>query len=1163
MLTQFPDPSLIQYDCGKLQTLDQLLRRLKVGHHRVLIFTQMTRMLDVLEAFLNFHGHIYLRLDGTTRVDQRQVLMERFNNDKRIFCFILSTRSGGVGVNLTGADTVIFYDSDWNPTMDAQAQDRCHRIGQTRDVHIYRLVSEKTVEENILKKANQKRMLGDLAIEGGNFTTAFFKSSTIKDIFNVDVSENDASARMADVLERDAERRPQLHSEDTQASGSGVALGVLESALAAAEDEPDVAAAKTAKAEAVADLAEFDESIPLEEPVEEISKAEQEVNHLIQQLSGVEKYAMRFIEETEAAWSAEQMAAAEAELEQQKREWEEGRLAVLRLQQQQEQQQSEDAAEDLLTYAREDAQNQVWVSQNAREQMPKSSCCRKRKAVKKKSEKLKKQPRLCHKNPFSKIPVPISSKQKVKKNMWCPPTPPVDDSDVYIDTSMCFLYEPTTMSEAQLPPVYVKKDRKRTRLESSSEGRVPIKVRSQHREDLSLLHAPRSLFDRPTPALVKMRQDLRLHKFRGSSRPNYLLTSSPLVKSPPPLKPAPDPEPVPEWLIHEDWAILQAVQVVQELTLNLVVVCPGHTPNWEMVADMVNMVSRIYRSPRQCKNRYELIIIPREEGKMVLDMSAKKQKKTKGVYKIPQTKCSRPMKTSQMYLQDNNNSFTQVMNTKFDVIRSISNKRTPTMKPVLNNKPDMKNPKHAEVLSGCGIDYDNPLSPVDVATRRADRINKEKQLAAQQAQQQQLARLRTQMGVPTISPATVVNKAIIAAAASPSSSPKAFPPLQVQELVVAAGSSPSSSPGPSTTAVTQRVTTTTVVTTTTTSTIATKVMAGNKLQQALYQQQRHVLLRQQQLKALQATSRTPTSPIQKVSVAVTSPTQARIHQVKQAVTRVSESEMAAIIKRQGGGVVATKTGLSPAQILAQAGLTAQQQPSQVALVKTPLTLPQVKATLPAGVKATTATPQQIRQLTLQNQLLAQQRSKLGQKVTMGQVMVTNKGVPAQLIVQSQKSVPTTMTMQQIQQVIKHVHPQHITHVSTSGQTVVSQGSSGQVISHAVITKGQAGQARIPPQNMKQTIQVVTASVPSVIEAGGRTVTTALAGAIKVSSAAQQQALLNQVLQQGQQIAVRTSGTPVRIQASGSSTPLVVSVTQAPTLLTLTHPPPTTDNTQNQ
>merc|ERR1712158_227804 len=146
----------------------------------------MTKMLDVLESFLNYHGYVYMRLDGSTKVEQRQILMERFNNDSKYFCFILSTRSGGVGINLTGADTVIFYDSDWNPTMDAQAQDRCHRIGQTRDVHIYRLVSERTVEENILKKANQKRLLGDIAIEGGNFTTAFFKKSTIQDLFNVD-----------------------------------------------------------------------------------------------------------------------------------------------------------------------------------------------------------------------------------------------------------------------------------------------------------------------------------------------------------------------------------------------------------------------------------------------------------------------------------------------------------------------------------------------------------------------------------------------------------------------------------------------------------------------------------------------------------------------------------------------------------------------------------------------------------------------------------------------------------------------------------------------------------------------------------------------------------------------------------------------------------------
>ncbi|KAG5346196.1 DOM Helicase, partial [Acromyrmex charruanus] len=343
MLTQFPDPRLIQYDCGKLQSLDRLLRKLKSESHRVLIFTQMTRMLDVLEAFLNFHGHIYLRLDGTTRVDQRQILMERFNGDKRIFCFILSTRSGGVGVNLTGADTVIFYDSDWNPTMDAQAQDRCHRIGQTRDVHIYRLVSEKTVEENILKKANQKRLLGDLAIEGGNFTTAYFKSSTIQDLFNIDQTENDASARMAEVLEQNRDREKTYSKDMTagpfQSGFSGqhteekAAMGALESALAAAEEDLDVLAAKTAKAEAVADLAEFDENIPLEEADKDdsqVSKAEQEVQNLIAQLTPIERYAMKFVEESEGAFSAAQLAAAERELEEQKKEWELDRLRALR-----------------------------------------------------------------------------------------------------------------------------------------------------------------------------------------------------------------------------------------------------------------------------------------------------------------------------------------------------------------------------------------------------------------------------------------------------------------------------------------------------------------------------------------------------------------------------------------------------------------------------------------------------------------------------------------------------------------------------------------------------------------------------------------------------------------------------------------------------------------
>merc|ERR1711953_1092091 len=170
-------------------------------------------------------------------------LMERFNNDKKYFIFILSTRSGGVGINLTGADTVIFYDSDWNPTMDAQAQDRCHRIGQTRDVHIYRLVSERTIEENIIKKANQKRLLGDIAIEGGNFTTAFFKKSTISDLF-----DDTAAITEEDVADE---------SEESTENQEKKKIGAFENALATAEEDNDIQASMQAKAEENADENDF------------------------------------------------------------------------------------------------------------------------------------------------------------------------------------------------------------------------------------------------------------------------------------------------------------------------------------------------------------------------------------------------------------------------------------------------------------------------------------------------------------------------------------------------------------------------------------------------------------------------------------------------------------------------------------------------------------------------------------------------------------------------------------------------------------------------------------------------------------------------------------------------------------------------------------------
>ncbi|KAI1470161.1 SNF2 family N-terminal domain-containing protein [Daldinia caldariorum] len=241
---QFPDKRLLQYDCGKLQALDRLLRKLQSGGHRALIFTQMTKVLDILEQFLNIHGHKYLRLDGATKVEQRQILTDRFNHDTRILCFILSTRSGGLGINLTGADTVIFYDQDWNPAMDKQCQDRCHRIGQTRDVHIYRLVSEHTIEANILRKASQKQMLDDVVIQEGGFTTDYFNKLSVRDVIGGTPDETDV---VGDAMDRVLGG---VESSDQRTVGR-----VLEQA----EDREDVNAAHVAEKEIQEDEADFAE----------------------------------------------------------------------------------------------------------------------------------------------------------------------------------------------------------------------------------------------------------------------------------------------------------------------------------------------------------------------------------------------------------------------------------------------------------------------------------------------------------------------------------------------------------------------------------------------------------------------------------------------------------------------------------------------------------------------------------------------------------------------------------------------------------------------------------------------------------------------------------------------------------------------------------------
>ncbi|KAJ1979830.1 putative ATPase, partial [Dimargaris verticillata] len=158
---------------GKLLLLDRLLPELFAKGHRVLIFSQMTRILDILEVYLNeLRGWKFCRFDGATPREERDEEIDRFNTDMTVPIFLLSTRSGGLGINLTSADTVILYDSDWNPQMDIQAQDRVHRIGQTKPVIIYRLVTGNSFEEHVLERAVAKRKLEKLVIHKGKFKGA-------------------------------------------------------------------------------------------------------------------------------------------------------------------------------------------------------------------------------------------------------------------------------------------------------------------------------------------------------------------------------------------------------------------------------------------------------------------------------------------------------------------------------------------------------------------------------------------------------------------------------------------------------------------------------------------------------------------------------------------------------------------------------------------------------------------------------------------------------------------------------------------------------------------------------------------------------------------------------------------------------------------------------
>ncbi|KAK2767760.1 hypothetical protein FQN54_003919 [Arachnomyces sp. PD_36] len=197
---------------GKMMLLDQLLAKLKKDGHRVLIFSQMVKMLDILGDYMDYRGYTYQRLDGTIAAAPRRLAIEHYNApDSSDFAFILSTRAGGLGINLMTADTVILFDSDWNPQADLQAMARAHRIGQTKPVSVYRLVSKDTVEEEVLERARNKLVLEYITIQRG---VTDKENTEIKDRINF-VSNQVTEPSSSDDISRILKRRGQKMFEQS------------------------------------------------------------------------------------------------------------------------------------------------------------------------------------------------------------------------------------------------------------------------------------------------------------------------------------------------------------------------------------------------------------------------------------------------------------------------------------------------------------------------------------------------------------------------------------------------------------------------------------------------------------------------------------------------------------------------------------------------------------------------------------------------------------------------------------------------------------------------------------------------------------------------------------------------------------------------------------
>uniref|UniRef100_A0A673GND8 E1A-binding protein p400-like n=1 Tax=Sinocyclocheilus rhinocerous TaxID=307959 RepID=A0A673GND8_9TELE len=988
LVVRFPDVHMLEMDSGKLEALSILLQKLSAENRRVMIFTQMTSMLDILEAFLD-HSHLnYVRLDESLSLEERQEQVKRFNRNRLIFCTILTNRCCSAMGHVFDADTIVFYDTDLNPSMDMRTQEWCDKIGRSKDIHIYRLESGNSIEEKLLKNGT-KDLIREVAAQGMDYTLAFLTQRTIQDLFEVEAGSGE---KVEEFVVLHQEPSPSESIPPHVARPYIQALNTIRLETQHKEEEETEVDTKSEKVGRREEMA-------VEDGVREEASQLEELTAIMEQLTPIERYALHYLEYLHIS---EDEQVIKERLEAAKRGWEQQQQQKLKVEK--EEQIILEDEEDLFTYTREDAYNMEYVFEN-------------------------------------------EDGQTEIMPLWTPPTPPQDDNDIYIDSVICLMYDTAPMPESKLPPVYVRKERKR-HMDPSALGR---KKKKGHGESVI---PPRSLFDKAS--LLKVRREGKDQKKNFS-----LKQQAPFAKPLPSLlKPAMEAgQDNPEWLISEDWALLQAVKQLLELPLNLTIVSPAHTPNWDLVSDVVNSCSRIYRSPKQCRNRYENVIILREEGKLIYEANPKKNK-TKSIYK---SKNSRPLRTCQIYTQDDNATQIQLYNNRFELMKIIASKRSPPIKPLLGMNPFQKNPKHASVLAESGISYDKPLPPIQVASQRAERIAKEKKALAEQQRTQQLAQQQQQQTTGAAQPQ--------GAAAQPQAQPQATA-AAAQAAGVAQPNQPGAAAVPNTTVLTGAIKTAAVGTSIQPATVSGNVIVNTVAGVPPGQFQANKRL---------------ASPVMPVTVPATAGTATAqvVHTQQRAVpATAAPAEVVAIATGQSVRAVTPVT----ASAVVSTNLTPGQSQTRTLVASAPgMQFSQSKP----------LTPAQFQQLQLRQQLQQQQQQT---QTTSPQIKAVGKPQQKQKLQMAQQQVATAVAAAQGQQAGSTQQPQqiHATPAATSNPQIAAAPRAGAVLTGTTVTNLQVARlTRVPaPGPIQaqpgQTAQVTltkpppVVSVPAVVSSAGVT-----------------------------------------------------------------------------